>query len=206
MFRQIGLFFVVVSTLLLFSCKNEGSTEAIGTDMKNVGTEKTPVQKTKRRVLTAVEKQKANSIMARLIAMPETKRFTRYLVSGNLADKLTNEAGPFIIFSVADSVLEKWPETKRKYYSDQTNYSEMLTLIKSHIVEGNYDENSLRDVIKKNGKIRLTTLEGNILTIRDSNGQMEISDGKGRKAKIQRSDSPASNGQIFIIDGVLDLP
>lgn len=206
MFRQIGLLLLSIVALLVISCKNEVKNETFDNESLDVIAERSNVEKAERRELTPEEKEKANSVMARLVTIPETKKFARYAITANMMDKLSNEKGPFTIFSVSNDVLERLPEAKRRFYSDQKNLSQLVNLLNSHIVEGNYNEESLRNTIKKEGKAKLKTLDGSILALTESEGNLIVSDENGRKASVQKIDSPASNGQIFIIDAVLNLP
>ena len=78
--------------------------------------------------------------------------------------------------------------------------------MKSHIIQGELDNEGLVKAIKKDGKVKLKTLSGVTLTVTQSEGKIVVMDEKGGKATVQKSDVQGSNGQVFIIDKVLNLP
>lgn len=204
--KQLNFLLIFIFTLLVASCKDEGKNADAKMDSLEVAAEKLDVKKIERKTLTPVEKEKANSVMSRLIVIPESNRFARYAVSARMADKLSNEKGSFIIFAPSNSTIENLPTEKKQFYSDQVNLSKLEDLLKSHIIHGELDSEGLTQTLSKNGKAKLKTLGGVTLTITESDGKIVVTDEKGGKATVEKSDIQASNGQVFIIDKVLNLP
>ena len=204
--KQLNFLLIFIFTLLVASCKDEGKNADAKMDSLEVAAEKLDVKKIERKTLTPVEKEKANSVMSRLIVIPESNRFARYTVSARMADKLSNEKGSFIIFAPSNSTIESLPTEKKQFYSDQVNLSKLEGLLKSHIIHGELDNEGLMQTLSENGKAKLKTLGGVTLTVTESDGKIVVTDEKGGKATVEKSDIQASNGQVFIIDKVLNLP
>ena len=53
------------------------------------------------------------------------------------------------------------------------------------------------------GEVELTTVEGGVLTLSESNGQWVITDENGNTSTIAMADVAASNGVIHAIDTVV---
>lgn len=204
--KQLNFLLIFILTLLVASCKDEGKNADTKKDSLEVTAEKSNDKKIERKTLTPVEKEKANSVMSRLIVIPESNRFARYTVSARMADKLSNEKGSFIIFAPSNSTIESLPTEKKQFYSDQVNLSKLEGLLKSHIIHGELDNEGLMQTLSENGKAKLKTLGGVTLTVTESDGKIVVTDEKGGKATVEKIDIQASNGQVFIIDKVLNLP
>ena len=204
--KQFIFLLVLIFTFLAVSCKDEAKNEKAQKESLEVLAEKPNEIKAKKRELTPDEKEKATSVMSRLIIIPELKKFASYAVTANLTDKLSNDKGPFIVFAPSNNTIEGLSSEKKKFYSNQENLSQLEDLLKSHIVEGNLDKESLMQIIKKDGKAKLKTLAGTYLVVTEFEGKIVVSDEKGGKAVIEKSDIKASNGQVFITDAVLNLP
>lgn len=205
MYRQIGLLFILIAALLAISCKDEGKSAPVENKSLEVVAEKPVTEKIERRELTPAEKEKANSVMSRLIVIPESKKFARYLVTANLTDILTDDKGPLWVFAPSNASIEALSIERRKFYSNKGNLSKLQDILKSHIVKRGLNDEDFLQALKKDGKLKLKTLDGITLTATESDDKIVISDEKGGKATIQKTDVKASNGQVFIIDGVLNL-
>ncbi len=206
MYRQFGLLFISIATLTAISCKEKGKSEAVQKQSTEASVDVPNVEKVEKRQLTPAEIEKANSVMSRLIVIPESKKTARYIVTANMADLLSNENGPFLIFAPSDRAIESLPLEQLKFYSDQQNLSKLQDILKSHIVKSDLNNDTLLKLIKKDGKVKLKTLDGENLIISEADGKMIIADEKGGSAIIVKSDVQASNGQVFIIDRILNLP
>lgn len=201
MCKQFNILLVLIFTLLVVSCKDDGRKDSL-----EVVDEKPAVEKIERKKLTPAEKEKANSVMSRLIVVPESNRFARYAVTAKIADKLANEKGSFLIFAPANNSIESLSTEHKKFYADQVNLPQLEDLLKSHIAHGDMDSEGLMDTLQLEGKAKLKTLSGATIIITQSEGKMVVTDEKGSTAIVLKSDTHASNGQVFIINKVLNLP
>lgn len=165
--------------------------------------EKVDAQKANRKVLSPAEREKANSVLSRLITNSESRRFSSYIITTNLVQKLSEEKGPFTVFAPNNSYFENLSIDRKKFYSDPKNISELESLLKSHILEGKYDTPELRKIISNGKETFIKTLSGTELVFSEIDGEIFVSTKNGKKIKILKADIPASNGQVFIIDGIL---
>lgn len=203
LFRLLSILIIVFS---IFGCKNDNTNKSTEKESVNTVSENKPNTKINRKKLTPAEEEKANSLMSRLIVTPALKNFASYAVTANMAEKLGNEKGPFLVFAPSNSAIKELPSEKKKYYSNQNNRLALEDLLKSHIVQKDLDGSSLIDIIKKEGKVELKALNGVTLVATEDNGKIVITDNNGAKATILKRALPASNGAIFMIDQVMNLP
>lgn len=199
--RSLLIFFLISTlTLAAISCKknNENGIENV------IESSKQPQASIKeKKILTPEEKDKANSVMYRLVGLPEVKNFTAYTLS--LTENLGQPNQNYIVFAPSNNAMDNMSSELKVFYSNQENISKLENLVKSHIVEGELSDENLIQLIKKNGKARLKTLAGTTLTASQIDDVIVLTDEKGGKAKVERIDMRASNGQVFIIDSVLSL-
>jgi len=188
---------------LLISCKNESGSDKEINETTEIA-EKPVVKRAEKRNLTPEDIEKINSVMARISVEPELKKMASYTVSAGLTDILSNDKGPYTVFAPSNAAFESLTVEKRNYYSNPDNKGKLEELLKSHMVEGNMDRETLLQSINKSGKASLKTLGGNTLTATKSGDQITISDGKGVKVKVIKGSIVGSNGVIYVIDGLLN--
>ena len=74
-------------------------------------------------------------------------------------------------------------------------------------VPGRLDSNSLKTAVQKNsGKAYLTTVQGQLLEIKEEAGQLVLVDGHGNSATIIAPDFYHKNGFFHVIDGLIFPP
>ena len=189
---------------LVISCKNDSKNGEEINDSPEM-TEKPIVKRAEKKNLTSEDIEMLNSVMARIVVEPELKKFASYSVSAGLTDTLSNNKGPFTVFAPSNTALESLAIEKRKFYSNPDNQANLKEFLKSHIVEGSMDKETLLQTINKSGKAKLKTLGGTTLTATKSGEDIIISNDKGVKAKAIKGSIIGSNGAIYVIDGVLNL-
>ncbi|MEM7086580.1 MAG: fasciclin domain-containing protein [Bacteroidota bacterium] len=183
----------------LFSCKNDTkNTDA--TD--NVQMADTLVV---RNVEESKEEQKAiaNSVLAKLMTTPETLSFTRYLISANLTDLISKNEGPYTVIAPSNEAFEKLSKQALDSLVTQNGVEKLSTLLKSHIVEGDFSSASLLQSVKKTGEYKLNTLGGTTLTFFMEGSDIMLKDDAGAVGKMGKSDIMSNNGQVHVIDAVL---
>lgn len=186
--------------LTLISCDSGNNEKGMESE---ASLEKVENKQHKRKVLTPAEIEQANSVLSRLVSNPESRKFASYIISTNLVDRLADDKGTFTVFAPKNESLENFSPESKKYYSDPKNLSELEIILKSHILEGNYNLKELKNIISKKKNSGLKTISETELNFSEMNGEIFISLAKGKKVKILKVDIPASNGQVFIIDGML---
>lgn len=205
MLKPITFVYISLFAFLAVSCKNE--TEATKpSEVKNNTTEITqiPVKRAAKKDLTPEDIAMLKSVMSRVMTDAELKKFASYAVSAGLADKLSNDKGPFTVFALSNTAIESMSAEKKKFYANPENLSKLEEMLKSYIVTGNLDnETLLRDIGKKK-KLSLKTLSGKTLIASKSGESIVISDEKDGKAKVINKGTEASNGVVYVIDAVLN--
>lgn len=200
--------FLILSlvALLTFSCKND-SQNPDKKEIESVAVDAAPELPKKRaakRDLTEQDIAVIKSVMARVMNDGYLKRFASYLVTAELTDLLSNNSGPFTVFGATDTAIESLPAEKRNFYSNPENKEQLITMLKSHIVEGNYDKSTLLQTIDKSGKATLKSLAGTTLTITKSGEGLMVSNGKGVNAKVIKGSVGGSNGVVYAVDALLN--
>lgn len=191
----------IVSLVFIFmiSCKNDKKTD-IPTEIIE---EKEPVVEDVIPEKTIIN----NNVLMKAMMTPELETFNRALVTAELTDLLSKEQGPFTIFAPTTTAFDNVPEDKMNVYLSPKNRKDLITLLKTHIVEGSIDSASLLQSIKSNGgKYEFQNLTGETLLATLKNGDIFIEDSLGYKAKIGKSDINGANGVVHIIHTVLGIP
>jgi uncharacterized surface protein with fasciclin (FAS1) repeats len=115
--------------------------------------------------------------------------------AAGLVDALQGE-GPFTVFA---------PTNQAFTLLKAENKAQLQGVLTYHVVSGNWDAQSLKDMIKKNnGKATITTLSKDTLYASlDEDGNVWLWDENGGKAKVTIANVYQKNGVIHVIDGVL---
>jgi uncharacterized surface protein with fasciclin (FAS1) repeats len=196
---------ISIFAIMAVSCKNETQDSKIKeTESAVVDTvQKPPVQRAPKKELTPEDKAMLKSVMARVMNEPNLKKYASYLVTAEMATMLSEDKGPFTIFGPSTAALESFSAEKKKFYSMPDNKPKLEEMLKSYIVEGKMDKETLLQTINKNGKAKLKTLAGTTLTATKSGEEIIISDGKGANAKVVKGSIESSNGAVYVLDGLL---
>jgi uncharacterized surface protein with fasciclin (FAS1) repeats len=122
-----------------------------------------------------------------------------------MSSLLSDQKGPFTVFAPTNTSFDSLNIEQKKFYYNPNNKEALTTLIKSHIVEGNFDSATIVQEVNKKGKLKLKTLAGGNLIATKKGMDILISDGKGEKAVLQKSDIQGSNGVVHVIDAILNM-
>ncbi|MCG2418142.1 fasciclin domain-containing protein [Aequorivita sp. F47161] len=204
MLKPITFLSIFMIALLAVSCKNDTPKD------KNIDAEKpttqiapaTPVKRAAKKDLTPEDIAELKSVMVRVMTEAKLKKFASYLVTAELTNKLTGE-GPFTVFAPTNAALEAMGAEKTLFYSNTENRAKLVEMLKTHIVTRKVDKETLLQAIDKSGKVNLETLAGTTLTATKSGEDIVISDAKSGKASVLNNGVEASNGVMFMINGVL---
>ncbi|CAM3448599.1 fasciclin domain-containing protein [Aequorivita lipolytica] len=206
MLKPITFLFISMFALSIVSCKNDAEdSKKIKTETAEINTvQKKPVKRAAKRDLTTEDQAMLKSVMSRVMTEPQLKKFASYIVSAELATQLLNEAGPFTVFGPSNAAIESLTAENKKFYSNPENREKLIEMLKSHIVSGKIDKETLLQTINKNGNAKLKTLSGITITVTKSGEDMVISGGKGAKATIVKGSIEGSNGMVYIVDNLLN--
>lgn len=203
MYKTCTFLLISLFTLFIVSCKNEVK------DQENTSTEKTEiteVKKAEKKELTADDFERINSVMSRLMATPELKKYTSFVVTAGLTEVLAQQKGPYTVLAPSNAAFDSLDVEKTNFYLNPKNKEKLVNLLKSHIVEGNIDSAvMLQDIKKHSGRLMMKTLSGGSLTASTKQMDIVITDEKGNKALIVKSDINGSNGVIHVLNAVLNV-
>ncbi len=127
-----------------------------------------------------------------ILADERFKILAMVLQSIGLLDAL--KQGDFTIFAPTDEALAKLPQQILDAILKSRNLNRFTELLEYHVVPGKVMSTDL-----KSGTLK--TLEGDSITIKTNNHQIQVGN-----ATVIDGDIPASNGVIHVIDQVLILP
>ena len=105
--------------------------------------------------------------------------------------------GPFTVFAPTNAAFGKLPAGTVDTLVKPENKATLTKILTYHVVAGKYDASDLTD-----GK-KLTTVEGEVLTVKKADGKTWIIDAKGDQSMVSISNVHQSNGVIHVVDTVL---
>ncbi|GGI23714.1 MULTISPECIES: fasciclin domain-containing protein [Bradyrhizobium] len=116
--------------------------------------------------------------------------------AAGLVDTLSGP-GPFTVFAPTNSAFAKLPKGTVETLVKPENKSTLTKILTYHVVPGKLEAEDLTD-----GQ-RLTTVEGEQLTVRKAGSRTMIVDAKGGTSTITIPDVNQSNGVIHVVNTVL---
>jgi uncharacterized surface protein with fasciclin (FAS1) repeats len=123
--------------------------------------------------------------------------------AAELVDVLSSD-GPFTVFAPTNAAFDKLPKGTVESLVQPENKAQLQTILKYHVVSGNWNAVDLAKAIKDNkGKAVIKTVSGGTITAWMDGKDVYISDENGNKAKVTIADVKQSNGVIHVIDTVL---
>lgn len=116
--------------------------------------------------------------------------------AAGLVDTLSG-AGPFTVFAPTNAAFDKLPKGTVATLVKPENKATLTKILTYHVVPGRLAAQDLT-----NGK-KLTTVQGEQLTVRNSGGRISIVDSKGGVSAVTISNVNQSNGVIHVVNSVL---
>lgn len=112
--------------------------------------------------------------------------------------------GPFTVFAPTNEAFNLLPAGTVDNLVKPENKGTLTSILTYHVVAGRLDSKELSKWIRKgHGSYKLTTVNGEKLTIMSKDGKLWLKDAKGGVAQITIKDVYQSNGVIHVIDHVL---
>lgn len=105
--------------------------------------------------------------------------------------------GPFTVFAPTNDAFAKLPASTWPGLLEPTMAKQLKSVLTYHVVPGKYDVASLT-----NGQ-KLTTVQGEVLTVVIDGGKVMIKDSLGNTANVETADVMQSNGVVHVIDAVM---
>ncbi|MET0723240.1 MAG: fasciclin domain-containing protein [Tardiphaga sp.] len=116
--------------------------------------------------------------------------------AAGLVDTLQSK-GPFTVFAPTNAAFGKLPKGTVATLVKPENKATLTKILTYHVVAGKMNAADLTD-----GK-KLTTVEGEQLTVKRSGGKVFIVDAKGGMSRVTIADVNQSNGVIHVVNTVL---
>ena len=113
--------------------------------------------------------------------------------------KTLEGTGPFTVFAPSNQAFATLPAGTLKTLLEPANKSELTSILTYHVVPGSYTSSNL-----PTGAVK--TVNGSDLTVSETGGLVDITDGKGNVAHVTTANIKASNGVVHVISGVLIPP
>lgn len=202
-------FFAILICLSLFSCKNE--VKSVEENKANVtisdSSESTPENSEPTiEVTPEVKNIMVNSVMIKTMASPKLKTFSSMLVSVGLADLLMKEEGPFTLLGPSNEAFKSLDQSQLKDLLNSSNTSDLVSLIKSHVIEEDLDTAALDQKIKEgNGSFKVVSMSGASYTISRKGAEIVFTDDNGVSAQIVKGEVKGLNGVAHTLDKVLGV-
>jgi uncharacterized surface protein with fasciclin (FAS1) repeats len=123
--------------------------------------------------------------------------------AAGLVDTLSGP-GPFTVFAPTNSAFAKLPKGTVDTLLKPENKQKLTNVLTYHVVPGRLSAKDLMDAAKRDGgQTRLTTVEGEQLTIAAKGNTLTVWDSKGGVSTITIRNVFQSNGVIHVVDKVL---
>jgi uncharacterized surface protein with fasciclin (FAS1) repeats len=112
--------------------------------------------------------------------------------------------GPFTVFAPTNAAFAQLPPGTVESLLKPENKGQVTTVLTYHVVPGHLTTADLKNAVKEGGgQATFTTVQGEPLTITEKGRAFDITDSKGRTARITIADVLQSNGVIHVINKVL---
>lgn len=145
----------------------------------------------------------AKDIVAVASGNDDFKTLVAAVKAAGLVETLQGE-GPFTVFAPTNAAFDKLPKGTVDDLLKEENKDKLKGILTYHVVSGKLDAKAVADAIKKgNGKATLKTVQGEELTASLDGDKVVITDAKGGKATVAKTDVMASNGVIHVLDTVI---
>lgn len=123
--------------------------------------------------------------------------------AAGLVDTLSGP-GPFTVFAPTNEAFAALPKGTVETLVKPESKDTLTKILTYHVVAGRLTKSDLESqAASHHGSVELKTVEGEPITLSNSDGQWTITDAKGGKAHITIADVMQSNGVIHVIDKVL---
>ncbi|MDQ5886394.1 MAG: hypothetical protein QG628_791 [Patescibacteria group bacterium] len=116
--------------------------------------------------------------------------------AADLVQTLQSE-GPFTVFAPTNAAFDALRAGTLDTLLKPENKDQLASILKYHVVSGKVLAADLKD-----GQI-VTTVQGENLTVKLTDGMAYLIDAKGNQIKIVKTDIDAGNGVVHVVDGVL---
>ena len=123
--------------------------------------------------------------------------------AAGLVDTLQG-AGPFTVFAPTNAAFNQLPAGTVDTLLKPENKGQLTSVLTYHVLPGRLTTADLADAVKQGGgQAMFKTVQGEDLTVTRQGKTIDITDSKGRVARVAIADVLQSNGVIHVINKVL---
>ena len=138
----------------------------------------------------------SKNIVANAINSKDHTTLVAAVKAAGLVDTLSGP-GPFTVFAPTNAAFAKLPKGTVETLVKPESKATLSKILTYHVVPGKVNAAQLSDGQK------LTTVEGEQLTVKKSGGKVMIVDAKGGSSTVTVADVNQSNGVIHVVNTVL---
>ncbi|MEZ4883034.1 MAG: fasciclin domain-containing protein [Flavobacteriaceae bacterium] len=203
--KSIVMSMAVVS-LLFASCndsKKKEAEEQAKAEQMRMEREKDSLLKVEADNQARMAEMEANSIVAKAMGNADLSTLVSALQAADMAQTLKAE-GDYTVFAPTNDAFSKVPKATLENLMKPESKAQLQKLLQYHVLQGKMNTVAVMAKIKEaGGKLDVTTMNGEVLTLSEKNGKVMIKDAKGNTATVTSADMEASNGVVHTIDKVL---
>ena len=112
--------------------------------------------------------------------------------------------GPFTVFAPTNEAFAKLPKGTVDNLLKPENKAKLVKILTCHVIAADATASVVKKMVKEDGGAhKVKTVGGCMLTLRDKNGHVTVTDENGNTADVTIADVKQSNGVIHVIDKVL---
>ena len=145
-------------------------------------------------IISPVSAFAVENVVGVAVSSPDFSTLVTAVKSAGLVETLSG-TGPFTVLAPTNDAFNKLPSGLLEKLVMPENKTALTKILTYHVIAG---KNLAVDVIKLDGK-SVPTVNGNTITLKVVNGGVVVND----KVNITKTDLPASNGVVHVIDQVL---
>jgi uncharacterized surface protein with fasciclin (FAS1) repeats len=146
----------------------------------------------------SMPKSPAMNIVQIASSNPDLSTLVSALKAAGLVTTLEGK-GPFTVFAPTNEAFAALPAGTVQTLLQPANKAELSSILTYHVVSGAYTSANL-----PTGAVK--TVNGATVSVSQTGGQVDLTDGKGNVVHVTTANIKASNGVIHLISGVLMPP
>lgn len=142
-------------------------------------------------------------IAATIAAVPSLSTLAGAVKAAGLDAQLTGP-GPFTVFAPTNDAFGRLAPGTMEKLLEPANKPSLTKVLTYHVVQGSITLADLKTrMASGGGKVALTTLAGDTLTVATEGAAIALTDTNGNKSYLQVPDVRQSNGVIHVVNGVV---
>ena len=142
-------------------------------------------------------------IVAAAAANDQFETLVAAVKAAHLVETLQGD-GPFTVFAPTDAAFAKLPDGTVGELVKPANRDALRSILTYHVVAGEFKAADVLDLVERHGgRAAIPTVQGGELVASLSGGELILTDEKGNRIAVTKTDLDVSNGVIHVIDGVL---